>query len=234
MMGDLFAEITPSFGTNQYPSEPTACGRGYKIYVPHGELIYIPQFIAPHIAARTLDVFFENTSHDWAQTNWHDIDNINELNWKNIAWHQDTVKFYGKTHELPRVSAWYGDTGKSYKYSGILLHPHPWTPALLWMKEQLAEISPTSFNSVLLNWYRSGQDHISWHTDAEPELGMNPTIASLNFGESRRFILRRNDDHNDKIEFTLGDGDLLIMQGELQHFWQHSVPKQTRIHKGRL
>ncbi|MFV5467547.1 alpha-ketoglutarate-dependent dioxygenase AlkB [Acinetobacter towneri] len=59
---------------------------------------------------------------------------------------------------------------------------------------------------------------MSRHTDAEPELGKNPTIASLNFGEARRFLLRRNDDHADKIEINLGHGDLLIMQGEIQHF----------------
>ena len=141
---------------------------------------------------------------------------------------------YGKSHTLPRISAWYGDTGKAYKYSGILLHPNPWNSALLWMKQQLATVCDTPFNSVLLNWYRSGQDYISWHTDAEKELGLNPTIASLNFGESRRFLLRRNDDHEDKIEIRLAHGDLLIMYGELQHFWQHSVPKQAKIKDGRL
>lgn len=82
---------------------------------------------------------------------------------------------------------------------------------------------------MLLNCYRSGQDNISWLTDAEKELGPNPTIASLNFGESRRFLLRRNDNHEDKIEIRLAHGDLLIMSGELQHFRLHSVPKQTNL-----
>lgn len=234
MIEDLFASETTCFGTKQYASQPTACGRGFEIKIPYGSLIYIPKFIEKKIADRTLAVFFENDHYDWENTNWHDVDNINELKWTNIAWQQDTVKLYGKKHELPRVSAWYGDTGKSYKYSGILLHPHPWNAALLWMREQLSTINDTPFNSVLLNWYRSGQDHISWHTDAEPELGENPTIASLNFGEARRFLLRRNDDHADKIEINLGHGDLLIMQGEIQNFWQHSVPKQTKIKHGRL
>lgn len=234
MFNDLFAEVSQGFGTKNYTSTVPSFGRGHEIVVPHGKLIYIPQFIDQKIADRTLDVFFENDQYAWNETNWHNVENINDLVWKNIAWHQDTIKMYGKEHTLPRVSAWYGDTGKSYKYSGILLHPKPWSPALLWMREQLQKVSEHHFNSVLLNWYRSGQDHLSWHTDAEKELGKNPTIASLNFGEARRFLLRRNDDHSDKIEISLGHGDLLIMQGELQHYWQHSVPKQAKISKGRL
>ena len=125
MMDDLFTSNTPCFGTKQYVSQPTACGRGFEIKVPHGSLIYIPKFIEKKIADRTLAVFFENEHYDWQNTNWHEIECINALNWKNIAWHQDTVKFYGKEHALPRVSAWYGDTGKNYKYFCILLHPHP-------------------------------------------------------------------------------------------------------------
>lgn len=235
-MNDLFSLVqdTPTFGTKQYVSTKTPCGRGYDIDVPNGTLRYIPRFIEKKIADRTLAVFFENDQYDWNDTNWHQIDNIDQLDWKNIQWQQDTIKMYGKSYTLPRVSAWYGDTGKAYKYSGILLHPKPWNPALLWLKAQIATVCSTEFNSVLLNWYRSGQDHISWHTDAEKELGQNPTIASLNFGETRRFILRRHDDHEDKIEIQLGHGDLLIMDGALQHYWQHSVPKQSKITKGRL
>lgn len=234
MIDDLFCAEMPRFGSQQYPSKKTECGHGYIIHVPHGCLMYFPQFIEKKIADRTLSYFFENENFNWQKTDWHAIKDIHQLPWKNIAWQQDSVKLYGKTHELPRISAWYGDTGKDYKYSGLLLHPKPWNPALLWMKKQIESVCNTPFNSVLLNWYRSGLDHISWHTDAEPELGKNPTIASLNFGEQRRFLLRRNDDHSDKIEIVLGHADLLVMQGELQHHWQHSVPKQTKISKGRL
>ncbi|MGP5663045.1 alpha-ketoglutarate-dependent dioxygenase AlkB family protein, partial [Psychrobacter celer] len=90
------------------------------------------------------------------------------------------------------------------------------------------------FNSVLLNWYRSGEDHISWHTDAEPELGKDPMIASINFGESRRFLLRLQDDHKCKIEIPLHHGSVLVMAGALQHHWQHSVPKQKKVKGSRV
>ena len=87
---------------------------------------------------------------------------------------------------------------------------------------------------MLLNWYRSGEDYISWHTDAEKELGVNPLIASINFGESRRFLLRLKEDHDIKIELPLHHGSVLVMAGALQHHWQHSVPKQKKVKSNRI
>ncbi|MFV5526025.1 alpha-ketoglutarate-dependent dioxygenase AlkB [Acinetobacter variabilis] len=239
MMLDLFEfpknEVSGiKFFKNHYPIHYSENGKEFRIELPQGELIYIPKFIEKRIADRTLDVVFENDSYDWKTTDWQNIENFDAITWQNIAWKQDQIKMYGKELSLPRVSAWYGDSGMDYTYSGIKLKANPWIPALIWLKQQLEQVSATEFNSVLLNWYRDGQDHISWHTDAEKELGRNPTIASLNFGESRRFLLRENNDHDNKIEISLGHGDLLVMKGALQHHWQHSVPKQTKVSSGRL
>jgi alkylated DNA repair dioxygenase AlkB len=89
------------------------------------------------------------------------------------------------------------------------------------------------FNSVLLNLYRDGNDSISWHTDAEKELGINPVIASVNFGAERIFQLRHIET-NERIDIPLKHGSLLIMQGELQHFWQHQVPKTKKVNSERI
>ena len=64
----------------------------------------------------------------------------------------------------------------------------------MFLKEQIEKISNTNFNSVLMNWYRDGEDYINWHTDAEKELGQNPIIASINFGATRRFLIRHSDE----------------------------------------
>ena len=112
------------------------------------------------------------------------------------------------------------------------MQQQPWSAALDWLRDQLQAAVGVRFNSVLLNWYRSGDDHISWHTDAE--LGKNPTIASINFGETHRFLLRRSDDYQHKIEILLKHGSLLVMSGALQHHWQHSVPKQAKVKNSRL
>lgn len=144
-----------------------------------------------------------------------------------ILWKQESMNIYGKQVMFPRLTAWYGDDDKPYSFSGITLNPHSWTKELSQIKNKIEPIAKTQFNSVLLNRYRDGNDSISWHTDAEKELGINPIIASVNFGATRKFQLRHTKT-KEKIEIELTHGSLLIMQGELQHYWQHQVPKTAQ------
>jgi len=144
-----------------------------------------------------------------------------------IEWKQESMNMYGKQLNFPRLTAWYGDNDKPYSFSGIKLSPQPWNKELLEIKNRIEPKALVSFNSVLLNRYRSGNDSISWHTDAEKELGKNPIIASVNFGATRKFQLRHIHT-KEKLEIQLTHGSLLIMQGELQHFWQHQVPKTSQ------
>lgn len=235
-MNDLFATagLPPSFGSKGYTAQPHPCGKGVVIVVDDGELVYIPQFIDKRIADRTMDVLLANNLYNWKTTDWSHLKDISPIVWENIQWKQDSIKMFGKQHALPRLTAWYGDAGKTYTYSGIFSSPIAWTTPLLWLRQQLMTVSDVAFNSVLLNWYRDGQDYLSWHDDAEPELGDNPTIGSLNFGQPRRFLLRRKDDHSNRIELLLGHGDLLVMSGALQQHWQHSVPKQAAVKGSRI
>ena len=242
-MTDLFADLDhgqsissdlPAGISTHYQVQPHPGGKGYVITVPDGELWYAPGFFTQKISDRAMQVLLANDQYEWQTTDWHRVDHINDLNWQHIAWQQDVINMYGKTIPLPRISAWYGDSDRPYTYSGITLQPKPWNAMLLWIRQQIEQASGAHFNSVLLNWYRSGEDHISWHTDAEPELGINPVIASVNFGASRRFLLRRRDDHQQKIELPLHHGTLLVMSGALQHHWQHSVPKQAKITQSRI
>lgn len=150
-----------------------------------------------------------------------------------VHWKQESMNMYGKRIDFPRLTAWYGNNDKPYSFSGITLSPTPWNEEILAIKNKIEPESKVVFNSVLLNRYRSGSDSISWHTDAEKELGKNPVIASANFGETRKFQLRHINS-KEKLEIELKHGSLLIMQGELQHFWQHQVPKSAKPLKERI
>ncbi len=151
-----------------------------------------------------------------------------------IKWRHDTIHMYGKKIPLPRLTAWYGDEGKSYIYSGIEHHPEPWTPTLTSIKSKAEEISEVTFNSVLLNLYRHGQDSVSWHSDDEPELGENPIIASISLGGTRRFSLRHKTSPDHKIVLDLPKGSLLLMKGETQHFWKHQISKTAKFVEPRI
>lgn len=180
------------------------------IIIKNGSYIYIPNFFSKIDADFFLNDFI-----------------------KNIIWEQQSMNIYGKIVQFPRLTTWYGDTDKSYSFSGITLQPHDWNESLLKIKKAIEPLSGVQFNSVLLNRYRDGNDSISWHTDAEKELGKNPIIASVNFGEERVFQLKHIDT-GERIDIILKHGSLLIMMGELQHFWKHQVPKSKKPMKERI
>lgn len=175
------------------------------IKINKGEYFYIPNFFTKKESDFYLETLLEK-----------------------IEWKQEEMNMYGKTIKFPRLTAWYGDNDKPYSFSGINLNPNTWTKELQEIKEKIEPKSNATFNSVLLNLYRNGNDSISWHTDAEKELGINPIIASVNFGATRKFQLRHKET-KEKIEIELKHGSLLIMRGELQHFWQHQVPKTKQL-----
>jgi alkylated DNA repair dioxygenase AlkB len=199
VQGDLFS------GFGSVTSVTTNDVRGEVLSMPNAEVTFYQNF------------FDLQESDEFLQTL------RDEINWR-----QDKIKLYGKDIDLPRKTAWYGDLDKSYTFSGIHLNPEHWTPTLLQVKERIEEIAGVQFNSVLLNLYRHGNDGISWHTDAEPELGENPVIGSVSFGGTRRFMFRHRQDQDLKAEVELTHGSFLLMAGETQHFWQHQIPKTSR------
>lgn len=151
-----------------------------------------------------------------------------------IAWKQDTIRLYGKTIPQPRLTAWYGEEGKTYTYSGITMTPHPWTASLQQIKQRIEAVAEVSFNSVLLNLYRDGRDSVAWHSDDEPELGLNPVIASVSLGAVRRFQFKHKHDTDLRTGVELTHGSLLLMRGPTQHFWKHQIPKSTRPYGARI
>lgn len=142
-----------------------------------------------------------------------------------VPWKQPTIQMYGKELPTPRLTAWFGDSEKSYQFSGTKFDPIPWTKELFLLKEKIESATGISFNSVLLNYYRNGNDSVAWHSDNERELGKDPNIASLSIGQPRRFEFRHARDHSRKYGLTLENGSLLIMKGDLQHHWEHRIPK---------
>jgi alkylated DNA repair dioxygenase AlkB len=146
-----------------------------------------------------------------------------------IPWQQDDITIFGKTHPQPRLTALFGNEGKPYSYSNIVMQPHAWNPLLMFIKNEIEEICSENFTTVLLNYYRDGKDSNGWHADNERELGRNPIIASVSFGAERSFHLQHNTIKDAKLKITLENGSLLLMKGETQHFWKHQIPKTAKL-----
>ena len=149
-------------------------------------------------------------------------------------WKQEIVQMYGKAIKTPRLTAWFGDQNKTYAFSGNKYNSLPWTKELLDIKATAEPIAGMEFNSVLLNYYRDGNDSVAWHSDDEYELGFKPVIASVSFGQMRRFDIRKKEDHKKKYSVNLENGSILLMKGSLQQLWQHRIAKSAQPMKPRI
>lgn len=158
---------------------------------------------------------------------------------KELCWSQPEITVYGRSHRIPRLQAWYGDAKARMSYSGMALKPEPWHQKLLLIKQKIEAQFNCSFNSVLANCYRDGGDGVGWHADDERELGQDPLIASVSLGASRVFSLKPKSAHLDnaslkKRDLLLCHGDLLLMSGATQKFWQHALMKDKHAPDKRI
>lgn len=176
--------------------------------------------------------FFDEMECDWIFKQLHD----------ETPWKQELIQIKGQKIAQPRNTAWFGDI--SYTYSGLTLSPHQFSPLLVMLRDKIEnftkenKINSPPFNSLLANLYRGEKDSIDWHSDDEKSLGSNPVIASLSFGETRMFEMRRKDQarvlENGEVDYSfaqhakilLSNGSLLIMDGACQTDWQHRIPKE--------
>ena len=138
-------------------------------------------------------------------------------------WHEYQMPMYDKVVTAPRMIAWYGEQEEAGE-SAL-----PWTPELLELRTKVERQTGHSFNAVLLNLYRNGNDSVAWHSDKEHKIGKNPSIASVTFGQTRPFRLRHKINKSvPKLEIPLHHGTLLLMSGTTNTFWEHHIPKSAK------
>lgn len=152
----------------------------------------------------------------------------------NVDWQEEFLWLFGQQRKAPRLIAWYGEPEAEYRYSGQTHQPSPWLPSLLDLKVLLEQQLDCSFNSVLCNLYRDGQDSMGWHADDEKELGHEPVIASINLGANRAFHLKHKKVSSLRHKMRLTSGSLLVMRGATQKFWLHQVPKEKKVTEPRI
>jgi len=152
---------------------------------------------------------------------------------RDLNWETGFIKIFGKTHQIPRLQAWYADNEIEYTYSGKKLQRHNWNNLLLEIKEKVENITSFKFNSVLANLYRDGNDSMGLHSDDEKELGKNPVIASLSLGETRELYFKHK---NKKLNLIIpqASGQIIVMHGKTQEYWKHEIKKTKKIKKPRI
>jgi len=173
--------------------------------LPNAEVVYIPNFYALEKADSYLKILKET-----------------------IEWQQDSITIFGKTYNQSRLTALYANNNQPYTYSNITMSPKAFTKELQDIKRDIEQTANHQFTSVLLNLYRNGNDSNGWHADNEKELGKNPVIASLSLGSPRMFQFKHLKLKDQKYKLILEHGSLLLMKGEMQHYWLHQIPKTKK------
>ncbi|KAL8137332.1 hypothetical protein V2J09_003333 [Rumex salicifolius] len=221
------------------------------------QVIYIPKFLG-------------------CDESWKWLDYLNTQ----IPWTRPTIRVFGRSCLQPRDTCYVATPGlPELVYSGYHPRAYSWDdyPTLKELLDLVHMALPgSSFNSLLLNRYKGGNDYVGWHADDEKLYGPCPEIASLSFGCERDFILKRkpaasskkssqgiiitsfgivhsseynftqlcyqyiildentskrlkrSNDDTDQHSFNLKHGSLLVMRGNTQRDWVHSVPKRAK------
>ncbi|KAJ0417492.1 hypothetical protein BJY00DRAFT_325483 [Aspergillus carlsbadensis] len=133
--------------------------------------------------------------------------------------------------------------------------PRPIPPCLETLRHAVERCTAdgSTYNFCLVNYYASGDDSISYHSDDERFLGANPAIASISLGAQRDFLMKHKPSDpgapgapglgsgtrtgiNQPVKFALAGGDMVVMRGETQANWLHSVPKRRggEAQRGRI
>ena len=145
-------------------------------------------------------------------------DNYYKILLKESPWKQRTRKMYDRMIPDPRLAAWYGSESSDACPS-----------TLLEIKERVEHECRIVFNSVLLNYYRDGNDSVAWHSDTLPSSGKHQPIASVTFGETRLFKVRHKTNKAfSQLSIPLTHGSLLLMGETMQYCYEHHVPKTSR------
>lgn len=151
----------------------------------------------------------------------------------NIEWKNDEAMIFGKKIVTKRKVAWYGEQHYSYTYSGVTKYALPWTDELMKIKQKIEETTGEIYNSCLLNLYHDGSEGMAWHSDGEKDLKKHGAIASVSFGAERIFAFKHKKTQ-EKRQFSLQHGSVLVMKDETQDFWLHRLPPTTKVHAPRV
>jgi alkylated DNA repair dioxygenase AlkB len=137
---------------------------------------------------------------------------------QDTPWAQRMRKMYDKNVPDPRLTAFYGGA-----------NGHTWTPDLLQIKERVENECGITFDGVLLNFYRDGNDSVAWHSDTLPADGRHHPIASVTFGDTQVFKVRHKiRNGTPQLEIPLTHGSFLLMGDSMQDLYEHHVPKTSR------
>ncbi|KAF2436397.1 hypothetical protein EJ08DRAFT_578190 [Tothia fuscella] len=164
--------------------------------------------------------------------------NINTPRYTTVFGIDETSKF------LPYGSIVDTTTNKPVPADRYKSKPRPIPACLDFLRTITENTTGYTYNFCLVNYYASGDDSISYHSDDERFLGPDPAIASFSLGAKRDFLMKHKPPNpSEKVETSqsepkplklpLASGDMILMHGKTQANWLHSIPKRKGGESGK-
>ncbi|MGP1383719.1 MAG: alpha-ketoglutarate-dependent dioxygenase AlkB family protein [Thainema sp.] len=157
-----------------------------------------------------------------------------------LDWQQNQIRMFNRWIPrmfnrwipLPRLEIMFGDSADyRYLYSGsVEVEARSWdeAPFLRELRDRLEEFTGYKYQVAFGNQYRSGRDHMGYHSDDEPSLGVKPAISSVSLGATRVFKLRSRLGKEKPMSYELTHGSLVVMEPGCQEAYQHAVMKTVK------
>ncbi|PWN34892.1 uncharacterized protein FA14DRAFT_160305 [Meira miltonrushii] len=202
-----------------------------------------PEFLKAYAIKGMENVYYKHNwipstlAHQWRRE-------LNDL----LEWYRPKLKVYGREIQQSRkIAAFSTNEGMKLKYSGHDVEMHsPFPPLVEKIAARLATDEclgkEVKFNHCMLNMYEDGSINIGKHSDNLE----NKVIVTVSLGAERTWIMeekikRKKDAMGNKekvqpkkFKWTLGNGSLLVMQGDVQKLYTHEIPKEPKIKQPRI
>ena len=221
----------------------TAAGKAIN-HQPDLDILYFQPFI-PHFIERDLfdflrsELFFYRVTYTIKR--FGKETQVNTPRYTTVFGLDETSRFIIDSPSIVEAS----DLSKPVSKTKYRCQPRPIPECLDLLRRVTEAATDTKYNFCLINYYATGADSISFHSDDEKFLGPDPAIASFSLGAKRDFLMKHKpftpkdgmaSPETTPVKLSLASGDMVLMRGRTQSNWLHSIPKRKGgdADKGRI
>jgi alkylated DNA repair dioxygenase AlkB len=151
------------------------------------------------------------------------------------------IELYGKVLRQRRHIGFFANPQETvgYFYSRSVARSIMPGVAMTSLLDYVNELFGSEFNGVLVNYYPTGDDYISDHSDSEAGLDCKAGVVILSYGATRTMHFKKRKDAPGgcckHYELKLTNNSVVVMGGpNFQKSYTHGIPKQANVKEARF
>lgn len=131
----------------------------------------------------------------------------------------------------PRMEYWDNSLNTAYSYgSGSHIteyKPQKNNDVVDYIRQFISKETGVFYEGCFINYYKTGRDHLGWHSDDDPSINHEKPIAIVTLGNERDFQFKKIGSKGIESINTrvLKPNSLAIMPAGMQHTHYHRIPK---------